>query len=193
MKKWIFGVVFPSPDRVGGGKLQHAARGQAAARALRDLLADPELADQFNHATMFIYRLCPADYHRFHFPEDCMPGFPAKLDGPLHSVNPVALSTGLRILDTNYRHRTILETSSGRGSLAMMEIGAMCVGSVVQTYVPMVPAKRGQEKGMFRFGGSTVIVLYPPERIQADQDILAHSREGIETYVKLGMPVGRER
>lgn len=157
------------------------------------LLGDGDLASRFNGGAMFIYRLCPADYHRFHFPEACQPGFSETLDGALHSVNPISLSSGFKVLDTNLRHRTLLDTGDHAGTIAMIEVGAMCVGSVVQTFVPHVPHKRGDEKGLFLFGGSTVIVLYEPERVKADEDILQHSRLGVEAIVKLGQGVGSKQ
>jgi phosphatidylserine decarboxylase len=169
-----------APIEIKGGRFDLAA-----------LLDDAELAERYRGGTLFIYRLCPADYHRFHFPESCVPGFPAILDGPLHSVNPIALASGFEILDANLRHRTLLDTRSGLGTVIMIEIGAMCVGSVEQTFVPEVPATRGDEKGLFRFGGSTVAVLYPPGKVEVDQDILDHSAQDIETLVKLGMKVGQ--
>lgn len=155
-----------------------------------DLLDDGEIASRYEGGALLIYRLCPADYHRFHFPEACLPGSPTMIMGHLHSVNPIALQSGIPILDTNLRHRTLLDAGERAGSIAMVEIGAMCVGSVVQTHKPDVSVERGDEKGMFRFGGSTVIVLYEAGRIHVDEDILQHSREGVETYVKLGTRVG---
>jgi phosphatidylserine decarboxylase len=157
---------------------------------LETLLHDRDLAARFDGGAMFIYRLCPADYHRFHFPEDGLPGFAETLNGPLHSVNPISLGSGFKVLDTNLRHRTLLDTEDRLGTVAMIEVGAMCVGSVVQTFVPRVPNRRGDEKGLFLFGGSTVIVLYEPGRVKADEDLLEHSRLGVEAIVRLGTAVG---
>jgi len=158
---------------------------------LASLLGGAELARLYAGGTMFAYRLCPADYHRFHFPEDCTPGFSIRLGRGLHSVNPIALACGLRILDANARDRTMLETRNGAGRVAMVEIGALFVGSVEQTFVPRVPSLRGDEKGMFRIGGSTVLVLYEMGKAAPDEDIQGFSGRGIETVVKLGTPVGK--
>ncbi|MBU0755448.1 MAG: phosphatidylserine decarboxylase, partial [Planctomycetes bacterium] len=173
-------LVYPSMDR----KERISIKG--CNLRLEDLLGDLDISSRFSGATLFVYRLCPADYHRFHFPEDCVPGFPVELNGPLHSVNPIALASGWKILDNNLRHCTLLKSESEPNPIAMVEIGAMCVGSVVQTFIPQLPVKRGEEKGIFRFGGSTVIVLYPADRVVVDDDIRVHSRRGVETLVKLG-------
>ena len=82
-------------------------------------------------------------YHRFHFPEDGTPEAAVCLNGPLQSVNPLALATGTRILDTNLRERTVLETGDRAGRVCMVEVGALCVGSIVQTYTPGEPVARG--------------------------------------------------
>jgi phosphatidylserine decarboxylase len=165
-------------------------RVKGSAVSVRALVADERLAESHGCGTLLLYRLCPADYHRFHFPEDCVPGPAVRIAGKLHSVHPLALVTGRRILDTNLRERTILESRNGAGTIVMVEIGALCVGSIVQTFAPGVAARRGDEKGMFRFGGSTVAVLYEPGRVRVDKDILEHSAAGVETLVRVGMAVG---
>ena len=163
---------------------------KAAPLDLAALLADDALCARYTGGALCIYRLCPADYHRFHFPEACVPEPAATIAGRLHSVNPIALATGLRVLDANLRHRTLLAAGERAGTLCMLEIGAMCVGSIVQTYAPGAPAARGAEKGMFRFGGSTVIVLYEPGRVRLDAAIAERSAAGIETLVRVGAPIG---
>jgi phosphatidylserine decarboxylase len=160
---------------------------------LETLLSDARLAARYEGGSLLIYRLCPADYHRFHFPESGLPGPVRILNGPLHSVNPIALGTGLRILESNLRHCTGIETGNGTGAICMVEIGAMCVGSIVQTFEPGAAVERGAEKGMFRFGGSTVVVIYEAGRMRVDEDILHHSREGVETLVRMGTSVGAYR
>jgi len=157
---------------------------------LETLLGGKERASLFNGGTLLVYRLCPADYHRFHFPEACTPTRAISIIGDLHSVNPIALASGFRILDANYRQMTLLEKTPRAGTIAMVEVGAMCVGSVVQTFEPGVSVARGDEKGMFRCGGSSVVVLYEQDRLKVDDDILDHSSESIETIVKFGSAVG---
>jgi len=156
---------------------------------ITELLQDSGLSSIFEEGAMLIYRLCPSDYHRFHFPEKGIPRAAKVIDGPLNSVSPIALRSGLRILDSNLRHITILETKR-QGKICIVEVGAMCVGSIVQTYSPGVCVERGAEKGMFRFGGSTVVVLYEQGRVKIDDTILKYSSENIETLVKMGEPVG---
>jgi len=156
---------------------------------LARLLGEAELAGAYNGGTAFIYRLAPCDYHRFHFPEDGVPEPAVKIPGNLHSVNPWALESGRPILERNQRQRTLLRTD--HSVLCMVEIGALCVGSIVQTFKAGTPVVRGQEKGYFQFGGSTIVVLYEPGRVTVEEEILRRSAQGVETLVRVGRPVGR--
>ena len=135
----------------------------------------------------FISRLCPVDYHRFHYPDDgeTLETFP--LQGKLHSVNPVALAAKGDILFTNERVVSILETENF-GKLAYIEVGALCVGKIVQSHRDQ-KFKRGDEKGYFLFGGSTVILLGEPGKWKPAADLIEQSAQGRETLIKLGEPI----
>jgi len=133
-----------------------------------------------------IARLCPVDYHRFHFPDDCKILDSYRIHGKFHSVNPVALAANGKVFLENERQVTILE-SDNFGKLAFIEVGAMCVGKIVQTYAAgQAKFKRGAEKGYFLFGGSTVIILGEKDRWIPANDILENSEKGIEVLVPLG-------
>jgi hypothetical protein len=104
-------------------------------------------------------------------------------------VNPVALQAKNEILATNERQVTILETENF-GTLAFVEVGALCVGKIVQTHSDFSKFKRGDEKGYFLFGGSTVIVLGQPGKWKPEYDLLEQTQAGRETLVKLGADGG---
>ena len=152
--------------------------------SLRDLLRDETEARRFAHGTVLIVRLCPSDYHRFHFPCAGVSGRSRTLAGPLESVNPRALERGRAILDTNQRDVTYVDSPTF-GRVAYLEIGAMCVGSIVQSYCPG-PIDAGAEKGYFQFGGSTVILVLEPGRVAIDADLVESTRRGLETLVHMG-------
>ncbi len=149
------------------------------------LLGDPSKAKPFVGGPLLLARLCPTDYHRFHFPDSgrILETYP--LHGKLHSVNPIALLYKNEILSTNERQITLLETENF-GKLAYIEVGALCVGKIVQTYDSKSKFKRGDEKGYFLFGGSTVIVLGEPGRWIPDADLLKQTSQNRETLVRLG-------
>ncbi len=154
------------------------------------LLNHPKWNDVFDQGPGFIARLCPVDYHRFHFPDTGRVLDSWRIPGALHSVNPWALAFREDIFMINERQVTILETERF-GKLAYVEVGATCVGKIQQTHHEET-FERGDEKGMFLFGGSTVIVLGEPSKWAVDERILDHTREGIEAYLKMGQPLGRE-
>ncbi len=145
----------------------------------------------FDNGPGFIARLCPVDYHRFHFPDAGRILDSWRISGALHSVNPWALAFREDIFMINEREVTILDTEHF-GKLAYVEVGATCVGKIQQTHHEET-FERGDEKGMFLFGGSTIIVLGEPGKWAVDERILDHTNEGVEAYLKMGQSLGRAR
>jgi phosphatidylserine decarboxylase len=156
---------------------------------LKAFLRDDALASEFNGGAMLISRLCPVDYHRFHFPVAGTPGEPRLINGWLYSVSPIALRKNLAYLWENKRVVTLIE-SPGFGRVAMVEIGATMVGSILQTYVPGRAVAKGEEKGLFKFGGSCVVTLFRSGRIRFDADLVEHSANQLEVYAKMGDRLG---
>ena len=142
----------------------------------------------FRDGPLLIARLCPVDYHRFHFPDDGQLVDHYTVAGRLHSVNPWALEKKSDIFFTNERHISILETRHF-GKLASIEIGALCVGHIVQS-APSNEFKRGEEKGYFLFGASSIILLGEKGKWYPSEDITQHTERSMETYIRLGDRVG---
>lgn len=157
--------------------------------SLARLLGGEGHARPFVDGSALIVRLCPSDYHRFHFPCAGVAAPPRLLRGPLESVNPYALARGRAILDHNQRHVTLID-SPRFGRVAYVEVGALCVGRIVQTFRPG-PVEAGQEKGYFEFGGSTVVLVFEPGRLAFDPDLLDHTGRGLETLVRMGEGIAR--
>ena|SRR5215216_155796 len=148
-----------------------------------------ELTRKFSGGSVLISRLCPVDYHRFHFPVNGVSGEARLINGWLYSVSPVALRINVSRLVENKRQLTLIETAPF-GTVAMLEVGATNVGSIRQTHVPGRPAQKGEEKGLFAFGGSCVVTVFQPGRIVFDADILEQSQQHIETYARMGDHLG---
>jgi phosphatidylserine decarboxylase len=156
---------------------------------LAELLRDDTLSQRFAHGSMLISRLCPVDYHRFHFSCGAVPTEPRLINGPLYSVNPIALRQRPTILWENKRYVTrITETTCGE--VLQLEIGATCVGAVHQTYAANRPVLKGDEKGYFLFGGSCTITLFEPERVRFDADLVEQSAQRREVYAWMGAGAG---
>lgn len=156
---------------------------------LARLLGDAELANRYTHGTVVLSRLCPVDYHRFHFPVAGNPSETVMLNGPLYSVNPIALRRNLAYLWENRRTLTMLATER-IGTVLMLEIGATNVGSIVQTFTANTPAAKGDEKGYFEFGGSSTLLLFEPGRVQLAEDLVRHSQNQLELYARVGDRLG---
>ena len=156
---------------------------------LRALLGDDALAGRFQHGAMLISRLCPVDYHRFHFPVAGVPGETRHINGPLFSVNPIALRGRPSILWENKRTLTRLQ-SPHFGEVLLLEVGATCVGSIVQSFTPGAPVEKGAEKGLFRFGGSSTVTIFEPGRIRFTDDLVRQSAQGREVYAWMGEAAG---
>lgn len=152
------------------------------------LLGDPKLAEKYASGSMILVRLCPTDYHRFHFPVDCIPGPAHLINGPLYSVSPFAVKQSLEIFTENKRMYTELHTEK-YGTILFIEVGATCVGAIHQTYTPNQPYKKGDEKGYFSFGGSSLILLFEKEKIKFARDLLAFSEHHVEIFCRFGQPM----
>jgi phosphatidylserine decarboxylase len=158
--------------------------------SLEELLQDESLAKSYQNGAMVIARLCPTDYHRFHFPCSCTPSASTKIRGFLHSVNPLAIRKRVEIFAENKREITTLHTKNF-GEVLFIEVGAICVGSIHQTFSPEEPYAKGDEKGYFSFGGSSLILLFQEGCIQFDQDLIDSSREHREVRGLMGQSLGR--
>ncbi len=156
---------------------------------LTAFLGDAELAREFDGGSMLISRLCPVDYHRFHFPVAGTPGEPRLINGFLYSVSPIALRRKLDYLWQNKRMVTLVE-SPVFGQVAVCEIGATMVGSIFQSFLPGRAVAKGEEKGLFKFGGSCVVTLFQPGKIKFDADLVRHGSEGLEVYARMGERLG---
>lgn len=134
--------------------------------------------------SLAVVRLCPADYHRFHFPCDARVIAQRRIPGRYHSVNTLVVAMGVDVFSENERQVTLLENEQ-LGEFALVEVGAFGVGSIVQTFTG-VEVHKGEEKGYFQYGGSTIVLLFRRERVEFCPDLVAHSAEGIETFLRAG-------
>ncbi|HEY8278059.1 MAG TPA: phosphatidylserine decarboxylase [Bdellovibrionota bacterium] len=155
-----------------------------------DILGDTPGKERFADGPCLLARLCPVDYHRFHFPDAGRITHFHTENGKLHSVNPAALARKPDLFLANERQISLLETEDF-GLLAYVEVGALCVGRIVQTHPMERPFERGGEKGYFLFGASTVIVYGEKGAWTPEADLLEHTKAGREVLVELGQPVAR--
>lgn len=157
---------------------------------LEELIGDRELASIYNGGTCIIFRLAPVDYHRFHFVDSGICGESVKIKGVYYSVNPIALKNVANVFIKNKRERSILQ-SQNFGRVLYVEVGATSVGKIIQTYKSGKVIK-GEEKGYFKFGGSTIILFLEKNMVRIDEDILEQTKKGYESMVKAGEKIGEK-
>jgi phosphatidylserine decarboxylase len=151
----------------------------------RQLLGNAERAEPFEGGPVIAARLAPVDYHHLHYPDDGVTIDYARLGKRLWTVNRNALQNQPDILFRNERKPQVLETKHF-GKLGFVEIGALSVGRIVQKHPVDRPFARGEQKSVFRFGGSAVVMFGEPGAWLPANDVLQKTREGIETFVRLG-------
>ena len=158
---------------------------KGATRTLRAVFAGDAPAGRCDVA---VVRLAPVDYHRFHFPCDCETlGDVRVIPGRYDSVNPVALLKRPDVYADN--ERQVVRCRAAFGDFGLVDVGAFGVGTIVQTYSGSRHAK-GDEKGYFKFGGSTVILVVPAGSVTFDSDLVRNSSAGLETRVLCGERIG---
>ena len=156
--------------------------------SVADLLRDEGLAKEFEGGICLIFRLTPDDFHRYSFMDDGRVLATGTIPGVLHTVRPIAFRR-YPVFSENAREFALLETSNF-GKIIQMEVGALFVGRIVNH--PLPSFRRGQEKGKFEFGGSTVILLLQKGAAEIDEELLENTRSGFESLVRLGQPIGKK-
>ncbi|MGN0484696.1 MAG: phosphatidylserine decarboxylase [Lachnospiraceae bacterium] len=152
------------------------------------LLRDEKLAERFEGGQMLVFRLTVSDYHHYCYVDSGRKSRNRKIAGVLHTVNPMANDV-YPIYTENSREYSLLK-SDHFGTVLMMEVGALMVGKIVNED-ERCKVKRGQEKGHFEFGGSTVILCFQKDAVTVDADILKNSAKNAETRVLLGEKIGK--
>lgn len=155
---------------------------------LPDLLKNKALAASYAGGYAMIFRLTVDDYHRYCYVDDGEKEGNVRIPGVLHTVNPIANDV-YPIYKENAREYSVLH-SRHFGKVLMMEVGALLVGKIVNHH-GAARVCRGQEKGYFEFGGSTVVLLLEKDKAVIDGDLLENSRRNIETVVRMGEKIGR--
>ena len=144
----------------------------------------PEDARRYVHGALGIFRLAPQDYHRFHVPVDGVMDTPKQVPGEYYTVNPMAIRSALDVYGENVRVVVPID-SVAHGRVMVICVGAMMVGSTVITAKAGDQVKRAQELGYFKFGGSTLLLLFEPGMMKFDPDLVDNSSGALETLVSL--------
>ena len=144
--------------------------------------AYPEDAKRYVGGALGIFRLAPQDYHRFHIPVDGIMDKPKLIEGEYYTVNPMAIRSALDVYSENVRIVVPINSVS-HGRVMVICVGAMMVGSTVITRRTGEKVHRAEELGYFKFGGSTVLLLFEPGVMRFDDDLVDNSNGPLETLV----------
>lgn len=151
------------------------------------LLRNPKLATHYRDGYCLVFRLCVNHYHRYCYVDSGKKSRNVFLPGVLHTVRPIALAQ-YPVFTENSRAYTLIRTPEF-GTVVQMEVGAMLVGRIVN-HEQEAQVTRGAEKGMFQYGGSTIIVLVGKDQVQMREDLLKNAQFGVETAVQMGETIG---
>ena len=154
-----------------------------------DTIIDKKILKEYKEGYALVFRLSPTDYHRYCYIDSGYQEKNNKIKGILHTVQPIALKR-YNFYKTNTREWTILHTNNF-DEVVHIEIGAMAIGKIKNEHENYI-FKKGEEKGYFVFGGSTIVLLVKKGIINIDEDILENSKNNIETYVKYGEKIGKK-
>lgn len=145
-----------------------------------------DLTDKYKNGYALIFRLEVTDYHRYHFIDDGKRDEYKYIKGKFNTVQPIAYNK--KIFHTNSREYTTLHTKNF-GDIIEVDVGALCVGKITNNK-EIIEFNRGDEKGYFEFGGSTIILFVADKKVIIDDDILLNSALGKETIVSCGEKIG---
>ena len=184
-------LISPCDSKLSAYKIGENSRFEikGGSYTVKSMLKCGKLAQQYKNGWCLIFRLEVDDYHRYIYFDSGKKSDNTHIDGVLHTVNPIALEKA-DFYKENSREFCILHTENF-GDAVQIEVGAMLVGRI-KNHHQSRSVKRGQEKGMFEFGGSTIVLLLKDAVAEIDEDILKNSSEGIETVVKMGEKIGRK-
>lgn len=140
-----------------------------------------------SYASMFIFRLAPQDYHRFHSPVDGKIVSIREIEGTYYTVNPMGIHSTIDVFTENKRTITLIQCNFGM--VCFVAIGAMMVGSIRHTKAVGSLVSKMDEIGYFAYGGSTIILLF--QNIEIDSDLLERTKTNTETLIRAGMSIGR--
>jgi len=157
--------------------------------SISDLLHDPKLAAEYTEGVCLIFRLTPDDYHRYCFIDDGEIINQKQIKGVLHTVQPIACQQS-SVFCRNSREYTVIR-SKNFDKIVQMEVGALFVGRITN-HSKNRTIKRAEEKGMFQFGGSTIIMLFKKDTVEIDEKIYENTNQNKETIVKMGNKIGKK-
>ncbi|MGN1133017.1 MAG: phosphatidylserine decarboxylase [Oscillospiraceae bacterium] len=183
-------LVSPSDGKVSAYKIGNSSNFiiKNSVYTVDSILRDHKLAERYRGGTALIIRLSVDDYHRYCYPCSGIKSHNRYIDGFLHTVNPV-INEHYPVYKENCREYCLIR-SERLGDVVQMEVGALMVGKISNHRQGVARVKKGEEKGCFEFGGSTIVLLVEKDKVEVCEDLLMNTQQGFETKVLQGEALG---
>lgn len=152
-------------------------------------IINDDIANKFVNGYALIFRLDINDYHHYCYIDNGTRSDFTHIKGKLHTVQPIVYDK-VKVFHRNSREWCVLHTENF-DDIVMVEVGALLVGRICNNK-KIKKFVRGEEKGYFEFGGSTIILFVKDNVVTFDEDILNNSAEGKETIVHCGEKIGQK-
>ena len=190
-------IAYPEDDKTLGSPCEglvtvfpniqqdHVVAAKGTSFSLAELFKDADLAKEYEGGTMISIRLTPANYHRMHFFDQGVVKSTTMIKGDLYSVSPLALNRVVRLYCRNKR-AVIRFDSQNFGEVALVEVGATFVGSIVHCFTNGQSVARGQVASYFKPGGSLVLMFVKKGFFTPDPALVERTKEGFETKIAIG-------
>jgi phosphatidylserine decarboxylase len=207
------GLVHPADAKITAiGEIRNQTLIQAKGRDYRvaDLIADSQLATQFESGWFLTYYLCPTDYHRVHSPASGRIVERVHVPGAMWPVNAWSVNRIDRLFAINERVITHLEAEldNRRGKIAVVMVAATNVGNMSLAYEPEfsncirsagrvvnrremqaalespLSVNAGDELGTFHMG-STVILLLEKALVDSSSNLTRHLNQNVRVRASL--------
>lgn len=184
-------LVSPADGRVSAYKINSESvfKIKDSYYTVESILQSRAAANHYKDGYCVIIRLCVDNYHRYSYVDNGILGKVKFIKGVLHTVNPEALKH-YNIYKENCRECSVLITENF-GRITCVEVGALMVGKIKNLHRTGHRFTKGEEKGMFEFGGSTVVLFIEKDKVIIDEDLLKNTEEGFETAVNMGEHIGK--
>ena len=157
---------------------------------VEDLLADKALAERYDGGVCLVFRLCVHHYHRYIYVDNAVKSKNTFIGGRLHTVRPIALRT-YPVFKQNSREYTVMQTENF-GAVTQIEVGALLVGKI-ENYHSEQRVQKGEEKGRFLYGGSTIILLIENDKVDIPEELFLETQNDREVPVLLGERIGASK
>ncbi len=184
-------LISPCDSRLSVFPIDHTSvfRIKDSHYTVASLLQDETLRERYEGGVCAIFRLTVSDYHRYCYFDNGSKEKNCFIPGKLHTVNPIS-SDRYPVYKTNSREYTLMHTENF-GEVVQIEVGALLVGKIVN-YHEEHKFLRGEEKGRFEFGGSTIVLLFEKGSVNFPEELYRYSCAGYEKRVKLGEKIGEK-